>query len=211
MKKVLIIAIGLLTAGAVKAQSTSNPDGVSFGIKAGGNLSNIIKTGDDNFKTEFKPGFNAGLFMEIPVVERLAFAPELMFSQKGYKQTGSNLLGNPTEYSVTTNFIEVPVLAKIKASNTFSFVVGPQVSFLTSTTEKFKSGDQSNQSTVKEDNDNLKKSLVGGVVGFGYDLSNNMSLNGRYALDLQKNNENGTNETPVYKNQVFQLGLGYKF
>jgi hypothetical protein len=33
----------------------------------------------------------------------------------------------------------------------------------------------------------------------------------RYALDFQKNNENGTSQTPEYKNQVFQLGLGVKF
>jgi len=211
MKKVFIFAIALFTAGAVNAQSTSNPDGVKFGIKAGANLSNIIKTGDDNFKTEFKPGFNAGLFMELPIVSRLAFAPELMYSQKGYKNSSTNILGTPREYSVTTNFIELPILAKIKASDAFSVVVGPQVSFLTSTTEKFKQGDQTTQNTIREDNDNLKKSLVGGVVGFGYDLSTNMSLNGRYALDFQKNNENGTSETPVYKNQVFQLGLGFKF
>ncbi|MEO8795466.1 MAG: porin family protein [Daejeonella sp.] len=211
MKKILIIAIGLFTAGAANAQTSSNPDAVKFGIKAGGNYSNIIKTGDDNFKTEYKPGFHAGLTMEIPIVSSLAFAPEIVYSQKGYKHTGNDLLGNPTEYSVTTNFIDIPILAKIKAGNNFNVVVGPQVSFLASTTEKFTSGEQSYQNTVKEQNDNLKKSLVGGVVGFGYDFSQIISLNGRYALDLQKNNENGTSETPVYKNQVFQLGLGFKF
>ncbi len=206
MKKILIIAIGVFTAGAVNAQTSSNSDAVKFGIKAGGNYSNIIKTNDDNFKTEYKPGFHAGLTMEIPIVSSLAFAPEIVYSQKGYKRTGT--LG---EYSVTTNFIDIPILAKIKAGNNFNVVVGPQVSFLASTTEKFTSGEQSFQNTVKEQNDNLKKSLVGGVVGFGYDFSQIISLNGRYALDLQKNNENGTSETPVYKNQVFQLGLGFKF
>ena len=210
MKKLLIIAIVVFTAGAVNAQSSSNPDGVKFGIKAGANFSNIIKTDDSNFNTEFKPGFNAGLTMEIPVVNRLAFAPELMFSQKGYKQTGS-FLDVATEYSVTTNFIEIPILAKINATDKFSFVIGPQVSFLSSTTVKFTSGDQSTQNRVKETNDNLKKRLVGGVAGFGYDFTKALSLNGRYALDLQKNNENGTSGTPVYKNQVFQLGLGFKF
>ena len=210
MKKVLIIAIGVFVAGAANAQSTSNSGAVKFGIKAGGNYSNIIKTNDENFNTEFKPGLNAGLTVEIPIVSRLTFAPELMFSQKGYKHTGS-FLGSPTEYSVTTNFVELPILAKINATDKFSIVAGPQVSFLTSTTEKFKTGDQSSQNTVKQTNDNLKKSLVGGVLGFGYDVTQAVSLNGRYALDLQKNNENGTSETPVYKNQVFQLGLGFKF
>ena len=56
MKKLLIIAIGVFAAGAVHAQD------VSFGVKAGANMSNIIKTNDDSYDSEFKPGFHAGLF-----------------------------------------------------------------------------------------------------------------------------------------------------
>ncbi len=54
MKKLIILAIGVLFAGAVNAQT--------FGVKGGLNFSNIIKTNDENFNTEFKTGFNAGLF-----------------------------------------------------------------------------------------------------------------------------------------------------
>lgn len=213
MKKVFIFAIGLLVAGVANAQTSSSKKsgGPQFGLKAGGNFSNIIKTGDDNFKTEFKPGFNAGLFIEIPIVDRLSFAPELMYSQKGYKTTGSSVLGGDYDYSVTTNFIEVPILAKIQAAPNFSIVLGPQVSFLSSTTESFKQGSQTYQNTVKANNDNLKKSIAGGVVGIGIDITPKVSLNGRYALDFQKNNENGTSETPLYKNQVIQASLGFKF
>lgn len=203
MKKVIILAISVLITGAVNAQT--------FGVKGGLNFSNIIKTGDKDFNTEFKTGFNAGLFVEIPIVSSFAFAPELMFSQKGYKTSGTSLLWGANEYSVTTNFIEVPILAKIKASDKFSIVAGPQVSFLTSTTETFKQGSESYQNTIREENDRLKKSLFGGVVGVGIDVTEKVSLNGRYALDFQKNNENGTTETPRYKNQVYQVSLGLKF
>lgn len=202
MKRIIVLAIGVLFAGAVNAQS--------FGVKGGVNFSNIIKTGDENFNTEFKTGFNAGLFAEIPIISSLSFAPELMFSQKGYKTTGTSLLGGPNEYSVTTNFIELPILAKINASDKFSIVAGPQVSFLTSTTETFKQGSDSYQNKIREENDRLKKSLFGGVVGVGFGLTDKLSLHGRYALDFQKNNENGTNETPIYKNQVYQVSLGIK-
>lgn len=202
MKKVIIVAICVLFAGTASAQK--------FGVKGGVNFSNIIKTNDENFNTEFKPGINAGIFLEIPIVSSLAFAPELMFSQKGYKTSGTSLLGGANEYSVTTNFIELPVLAKINASDKFNIVLGPQVSFLTSTKETFKQGSDSYQNTIREENDNLKKSLFGGVVGLGINLTEKMSLNGRYALDFQKNNENGTTETPRYKNQVYQVSLGFK-
>ena len=202
MKRVLILAISVLFAGAVNAQT--------FGIKGGANFANIIKTGDEDFNTEFKTGFNAGIFMEIPIVSSFSFAPELMFSQKGYKTSGNSLLFGPNEYSVTTNFIELPILAKINATNKFSIVLGPQVSFLTATTEKFVQGSDNYKNTIREENDNLKKSLFGGVGGVNIGLSDALSLHGRYAIDFQKNNENGTSETPLYKNQVFQASLAIK-
>lgn len=203
MKKVLILAIGVLFAGAAGAQTV--------GVKGGVNFANIIKTNDKNFSTEFKPGLNAGLFVDIPIVKQLSFAPELMFSQKGYKTSGNSVLGGPNEYTVTTNFIEVPILAKINPTSNFSIYAGPQVSFLVSTKEKFTTGSTSYENTIRNDNEKLKKSLVGGVIGIGVGLSNQISLQARYAIDFQKNNENGSSETPIYKNQVIQAGLAYSF
>lgn len=202
MKKILILAISLLSAGVAGAQTV--------GIKGGVNFANIIKTNDENFSTEFKPGLNAGIFVDVPIVPQFSFAPELMFSQKGYKTSGNSLLGGPHEYSVTTNFIELPILAKINPTSKFSIYAGPQVSFLVSTKEKFTSGSASYENTIRNDNEKLKKSLVGGVVGIGIGITNQLSLQARYALDFQKNNENGSSETPIYKNQVIQTGLAYR-
>lgn len=199
------IFASLILAGAM---FTANAQTV--GLRAGVNFANIIKTNDDNFKTDYKTGFHAGVTFDFPLVDRLVFAPEVMFSQKGYETSGNSLLGGNYENSITTNFIEIPILLKVKAANGFNIHLGPQVSFLTSTTSKVKSGSNAYQNKVNEDNDNLRKSLVGGVLGVGFVISPKASLIGRYALDLQKNNENGTSETPLYRNQVFQLGLGFK-
>lgn len=201
MKHLLTIAFIALFAISTKAQSVS--------VKGGVNFSNIIKSGDKDFSTEFKPGFHAGLGIDIPVIMGFSFAPEVLFSQKGYKTTGTSIIGGNNEYTVTTNFIDVPILAKFKATG-FNIHLGPQVSFLTSTTETFKQGSDAFRKTVKEDNANLRKSIIGGVVGIGLDVSSKLSLTGRYALDFQKNNEDGSTETPVYKNQVIQVGLGIK-
>lgn len=201
MKYLFTIAAAALLAVGAKAQSVS--------VRAGANFSNIIKTGDSNFSTDFKPGFHAGLGIDIPIVPALSFAPEILYSQKGYKADYSSVLGGETKYSVTTNFIDVPILAKFKSGG-FNLHLGPQVSFLTSTTESWDSGSQQYRETVKEDNSNLKKSIISGVVGLGIDVSPRVSFIGRYALDFQKNNENGTSETPEYKNQVIQVGLGVR-
>lgn len=203
MKRILILSYVLISAIAVNAQS--------LGARVGVNFSNIIKTGDDDFETDFKPGLHAGITLDIPLVDRLSFAPEIMYSQKGYKTSGTSLLGGENEYSVTTNFFEVPILLKINAASGFNIHLGPQVSFLTSTTESFKTGSDEYRRKIEEENENLKKNILGGVIGAGFNLGTKASLVARYALDFQKNNEDGSSETPQYKNQVIQLGLGIKF
>jgi hypothetical protein len=206
MKKIFILAIALFTAGVANAQSTDKA--VRFGLKAGVNLSNIIKDdGNNDFKTDYLTGFHAGVTVDIKLLENLAFTPELLYSTKGYKLTSS--FG---EFTQTTNFIDVPILASIRVGGGLNLVAGPQVSFLLSTNNKFENGfGTAQQQIVEDESDRFKKSLVGGVIGFRYDFNNQIGINGRYALDFQKNNENGSSSTPEFKNQVFQVGLGVKF
>jgi len=206
MKKILILAIGLFISGVANAQSTDKA--VRLGAKAGVNYSNIIKDdGNNNFETDYLVGFHAGLTLDIKLLENLAFTPEALYSTKGYK-----LKSSFGEFTQTTHFIDVPILASIRVGGGLNLVAGPQVSFLLSTNNKFETGfGTAEQKIVEDDSDRFKKSLVGGVVGFRYDFSDKIGINGRYALDFQKNNENGSNTTPEFKNQVFQLGLGLKF
>lgn len=204
MKKIFILAIGLFMAS-----TAANAQGIKFGIKGGLNISDIIKDdGNNNFETKTKPGFNAGVTLEIPLIAGLAFTPEVLYAQKGYKLTYSG----GTEFTQTTNFIDVPILASFKLGSSFNIVAGPQVSFLLSTKNKFETGFGTVEETrVEDDSDRFKKSLVGGVIGFRYDVNQKFDIHGRYALDFQKNNENGTTSTPEYRNQVFSVGVGIKF
>lgn len=206
MKKIFILAIGLFITGVANAQSTDKP--IKLGIKAGVNYSNIIKDdGNNNFKTDYLVGYHAGITLDIKLSDNFAFTPEALYSTKGYKSTST--IG---EFTQTTHFIDVPILASVKLGGGLNLVAGPQVSFLLSTDNKFETGfGTAQQKIVEDDSDRFKKSLVGGVVGFRYDFSNKVGINGRYALDFQKNNENGSSQTPEYKNQVFQIGLGIKF
>ncbi|KQC01538.1 porin family protein [Pedobacter sp. Hv1] len=206
MKKILILAIGLFVTGVANAQSTDNA--IRIGAKAGVNISNIIKdNGNNNFKTDYLVGYHAGITLDIKLLENLAFTPEALYSTKGYKSTST--FG---EYTQTTHFIDIPILASIRLGGGLNVVAGPQVSFLLSTNNKFETGfGTAEQKIVEDSSDRFKKSLFGGVIGFRYDFSNKVGINGRYALDFQKNNENGTSQTPEFKNQVFQVGLGLKF
>ena len=207
MKKIFILAIALLSsAGIANAQSTAKP--MKFGVKAGANFSNIVKNdGNNSFKTDYLVGYHAGITLDIKLLDNLAFTPEALYSTKGYKSTSS--VG---EFTQTTHFIDIPILASVKLGGGLNLVAGPQVSFLMSTKNTFETGfGTAEQKIVEADSDRFRKSLVGGVIGFRYDFSDKIGLNGRYALDFQKNNENGSSQTPEYKNQVFQVGLGLKF
>lgn len=203
MKKMFILALGLFAATAASAQ-----DRIKFGVKAGLNVSDVIKgDGNNNFDTKTKAGFNAGVTVEIPLIAGLAFTPEVLYAQKGYKLTSS--FGTFTQ---TTNFIDVPILASFRLGSSFNIVAGPQVSFLLSTNNKFENGFGTvQQNNVENDSDRFKKSLVGGLIGFRYDVNDKFDIHGRYALDFQKNNENGSTTTPEYRNQVFSVGVGVKF
>lgn len=204
MKRLFILAIGLFLTSAAFAQ---NP--IRLGVKAGLNLPDIIKgDGNNDFDTKLNPGFNAGITLDIPLITGLAFTPELLYATKGYK--AETTFGDFTQ---TTHFIDVPILASINLGGSgLNLVAGPQVSFLLSTKNKFENGIGTVEQEIIEDkSDRFKKSLVGGVIGFRYDINNKVDIHGRYALDFQKNNTDGSKETPEFRNQVFSVGLGLKF
>jgi hypothetical protein len=206
MKKILILAVGLFITGVANAQSTDKF--IKLGVKAGANYSNIIKDdGNNNFETDYLVGYHAGVTLDIKLLENLAFTPELLYSTKGYKLTSA--FGELTQ---RTHFIDLPILASIRVGGGLNLVAGPQVSFLLQTDNKFDNGfTVAQQQIVEDESDRFKNSLVGGVIGFRYDVNSQFGINGRYALDFQKNNENGSSTTPEFKNQVFSLGLGVKF
>jgi hypothetical protein len=199
MKKLIFLVAGLLLAGAVNAQ-------IKFGVEGGADFSNIIKSGDPNFSTSYKAGFNAGVTLDIHLIGPLSFAPEILYSQKGY--SAQTTYG---QFDQRTNFIDAPLLAKFKLAPSFSFLIGPQVSFLTSTTNTYSNGFTTTvEQSYENDKNEFRKSIIDGVIGVQFDLTPTVDLHGRYTLDLQQDNVNGTSQTPQYRNQVWQVGLGFK-
>jgi len=224
MKKILFLfAICLLAAGSVSAQGyyygprrvvrrppPRNQDDfykVRFGITGGLNVANTVNA-YSNYSTGTIAGFNAGLTLDIPLVYPLSFAPEVLYSQKGFTARGVDDAGNNVNFTQRNNYIDVPLLAKFRLSPTFSFLFGPQISFPVSTTQTFGSG----FSSTDEEHFNTTNdaTLLDGVVGVAFDLAPNVELRARYTIDLTQNDEN-TSLGGDYRNQVWQIGLGFKF
>jgi hypothetical protein len=218
MKKILFLAIGLLVAASVSAQrrfyhpqrNTNNNNYSDFyqpaiGFEIGANISNSVSSSGSNYSTGSLAGLNAGITFNLPIIYPLSFAPEVLYSEKGYTATTQD--GN---YTQRTNFIDVPLLAKFKLGPVFNFYIGPQLSYLISTTNTYDNG-FTVTSEQYYDNNNGHKSFLDGVVGVSFDFNRSVDLHARYTIDLQQTDYYGTTYVPNYRNQVWQIGLGFKF
>jgi hypothetical protein len=209
MKKLFLIVVTIaFMASIISAQDNSSDlrSKLQFGLKAGGNLSNVYDSKNQDFKADYKIGFAAGAFLAIPIGKFLGLQPEILFSQKGYKAAGT-VLTIPYEFTHTTTYIDVPLLLALKPSEHVTLLAGPQYSFLMNQKDVFKSGSLNINEVQDFHNDRSVLCFLGGI-DF---ILNQFVLGARAGWDLQNNNGDGTSSNPRYKNVWYQATLGFKF
>jgi hypothetical protein len=204
MKKTLLIVAIMASMTYAKAQ-----DGVAFGLKIGTNYSNVYDSEGEDFEADGKFGLAAGAFLSIPIGKYLAVQPELLFSQKGFKGTGS-MFGGSYDLTRTTNYIDVPLLVAIRPTGSITLLAGPQFSFLLKEKNVFANSTTNFQQEEEFDNDNIRKNTLCFTGGFDVNLDHTV-IGLRAGWDLSNNNGNGTSYTPRYKNVWGQLTVGYRF
>lgn len=209
----VIAMITLSTTGAlaqtVEKTGTDNRSQISFGIKGGVNLSNVYDSEGEDFVADSKFGFTIGGFVSIPLGSYFGIQPEVLFSQKGFKSTGS-FLGSTYEMTRTSNFIDVPLLVSFKPIESVYVLFGPQFSYLMKQTDDFKGGTISATQEEEFSNDNLRKNTFGLTGGVDFNVDQ-MVIGLRAGWDVSKNNGDGTSDTPRYKNMWYQATIGYRF
>lgn len=191
-----------------------------FGIKAGMNVSSISKDASLSDQKS-KIGLNAGVFMNAPLAENFSIQPELLYTQYGSKfnQTGRTVVeGNQilTNQTVSTSthldYIALPVMFQYNATPSFYLEAGPEFGLLVSAKDKRKNETSGN--TLAE-TDNYKDQLNGfnfGVgLGAGYYFTPNVGLTARYVAGLTDIAKDRPSGSDAVKNNVFQVGLAYKF
>jgi opacity protein-like surface antigen len=233
----LAIVAGTLTfAQETKPTVTSAPiekkekESVRFGIKGGANAA-AFDSQQLSVKNQ-KIGFNAGAFVNIPLSKKLAIQPEVLYNQLGARSavsisevtTGSTTVKMVNDEKVYLNYISVPLMLQMKATDNFYIEAGPEFSYLLDGKDKGEStittttGDATTTQTTSYsqsvNKDDIKKFNIGLGLGLGYYFTKNLGINARYVNSLTHiaNNsgiaeENKNNTT----NRVFQLGLNYKF
>jgi hypothetical protein len=206
MKKViLMIAFVTISVTNSNAQSTT----VSFGIKAGTNYSNVYDSDNEDFVADGKFGFAAGAFVAIPLGKFIGIQPEILYSQKGFKSSGT-YFGSTYEMTRTTNFIDVPVLFAVKPIGQLTLLFGPQFSYLMKQKDEFTGGTISSTQQQDFDNDDITKNILGLTGGADINVDN-LVFGLRAGWDIKTNEGDGNSSTPRYKNMWYQATVGYRF
>ncbi len=188
---------------------TTTSERIQFGMKAGINFSNVYDSKGEQFNADGKIGAAGGVFISIPLGKYLGIQPEILFSQKGFKATGS-LLGSNYTFTRTTNYIDIPLLLAIKPTSVITILAGPQYSYLMKQKDVFVTSVTSVEQQKVFENDNIRKNTLCFVGGADINLAK-LVLSARAGWDIQNNNGDGTSTTPRYKNVWYQATIGYRF
>ncbi len=201
MKNIFLLMSAIIFL-AFESQAQDNSrrlnDQFLFGLKAGINSSNVFSTEGEGFSPGPKVGLAAGVFFSIPLLDYAGIQPELLLSQKGFKATGS-LAGNIYEFTRTTTYLDIPVLAAIKPFPFITLLAGPNFSYFLKEKYAFENA----STTIEQEEDFINDEARKGTLGFGGGLDINMDhfvLGARVFWDLQKNNGDTNSTTPRYKN-----------
>jgi len=215
-KAIIMIAMVTLTVTSSYAQSettttttTDNRSKLFFGLKVGTNYSNVYDSQGENFVADAKFGLAGGGFVSIPIGSFFGVQPEVLFSQKGYKSTGT-FLGSSYSMTRTTDYVDIPLLVAIKPIEYVSILFGPQFSYLLKQKDDFTGGTITSTQEQTYTNDNIRKNIF--CLTGGADLNiNHLVIGLRAGWDVQNNNGDGTSTTPRYKNMWYQATIGFRF
>lgn len=233
-----VAATSLVYAQEVKPEPAPAPippmkvkEPVRFGIKGAATASQFSE--QKLTAKNQKIGFNAGVFVNVPLSEKFALQPEVLYNQMGAKSVvsdnevsnGSTTVRTKQDYTTTLNYISVPLMLQMKPAHNFYVEAGPEFSYFldgkykgettTSTTVSGTTTTQTLSASESINKDDIKKFNVGLGVGLGYYFTPNLGINARYVNSLTHIYNNSDAVTDAQKNintnRVFQLGLNYKF
>jgi len=154
---------------------------IRYGVRAGLNVSNLDFDPDANFENKHRNGFAFGGFVDYGFSETVSLLAELQWSAEGGKAQ-----------DLRADYIKLPVLLRLAASDRLTFGAGPQLALKT-----------------WQDNDGFSTFTFSGVVGIEYMITDELFLDTRLTYgfsDILEENVNGLKA----KNHVIQFGFGIK-
>ncbi len=214
MKKLLLFAaVAVLTFTAANAQSEFR-----IGFKGGVNFASV--GGDFTDDYDGRISFHIGGLVEIPITEKFAVQPELLYSSQGYKYEESDI-DYSYEAKTKMDYINVPIMAKYHIIDGLSAELGPQIGILISAKDEYEETFDGENASGDEDVKEFYNTLDFGIgIGASYRLNNGLFFSARYVIGLSDvTNEDelegdfGPLDIEVFKqrNKVMQLSVGFSF
>lgn len=190
--KFLVLSLFLISFSAI-----SQAQKFQFGIKAG---LDIHKIEGQSFDEKFAYGYQAGAFAVVPLSEKFAIQPEIIFSQVNV-DTSSDITSTydfKNLDKVKLKYFKIPLLLNYNPNKFVSLQAGPQFGILLD-----------DESTLLENGKSaFKKGDFSMIAGLQLNISS-IKIYGRYGIGL--NNINDIDNKEKWKNQNIQLGVGFKF
>ena len=185
MKNSLILPLILLTSFAFGQ--------LSFGLKAGVNISNFSGGDFNTVKKSALVGFHGGGLIHLGIGHHLVLQPELLYSTQGAKLENA---GIKTDYKL--DYINIPVMLQYETDGGFYLEAGPQIGF--------------KASEAVPDSIPAKTSDLAIGLGLGYHSKGGFGIGGRYNVGISKVGDfDASNISPDFKNAVLQFSIFYTF
>lgn len=203
MKSILVLLFCCF-GYALSAQSYipgSGKNRVSFGAKAGINLSNMnfnkgIPAPLTPIESSWKSGFALGVFMEVPVYSNLYIQPEYLYSQVAGEDKSL-----AETYSMS--YLSLPVLLKYKIFEKLAILVGPQFDLLI----KAENNDSSNSNITH----NTEERSIFAVAGLEINLIERIRLGARYLNGFNHIGIGQRTDVKEFKYEMAQISVALKF
>jgi hypothetical protein len=238
MKKVLLSFIQFLVIASVVAQTAGEKydrametHPVRFGIKVGLNAANLAVTNSGGAIDEKKniAGWQAGLYLDMPILPIVSIQAGAFLSSKGSKFTsGDKPAGFYAEVDTRPIYIEVPVnaIVKIPLPNKVKLFAGAGpylgigvagknksegafagVPFSTKDNISYTDKDESNGTSYGA---HLKRLDMGLNFLAGLEISH-MTLNANYGYGISNIKSNQDGDDTKFRNRVFSVAIGLLF
>lgn len=207
MKKLFLFVVAIVvTTSVTEAQE------VRIGAKGGVNFATF--SGDDLGDVKSRTGFHIGGLVEVPISEKFAIQPEVLYTSQGskYSEKGSEL-GVEYAYDIEQklDYIQVPVMAKFYVIDGLSLEAGPQVSFLTSSKLDYEGTLGGVTVSGEEDLDDVSSIDFSVGAGASYRLPMGLFFTARYNFGLGNVNDASDADDRKIQNRVAQISVGYSF
>ena len=156
---------------------------VKYGVRGGLNISNLAFEEDPIMVNDHRNSFYVGFFAEIDLTQTISLHPELQFSPEGAKLEVLHL-----------DYIQAPILLKLKLMNTLQLVLGPQIGL-----------------KVHKFEDSIRNFAYSGVGGIEVNVTHEFFIDARYTYGLSNNFDKEKELDITANNTNIQIGIGYKF